>query len=122
MDLRAIASATTGTPPVNAGKTAPPAAAAVSAPAPTQSAAAVERAEAPPEEQEVNDALKSINNALQVKAQDLEFRVDEDSARTIVTVTDKNTKEVIRQMPTREAMEIAKALDRLQSLLAKQTA
>ena len=79
-------------------------------------------AEAPPSEEQVSEALESINNALQVRSQDLQFSVDKDSARTIVTVTDKSTKEVIRQMPTREAMEIAKALDRLQSLLAKQTA
>jgi flagellar protein FlaG len=37
-------------------------------------------------------------------------------------VVDKDTNEVIRQMPSREALEIAKALDKLQSLLARQTA
>ena len=99
-----------------------PPSAGVSAPAPVQSAAAVKRAEAPPSEEQVTDALESINTALKERSQALQFSVDKDSARTIVTVTDTNTKEVIRQMPTREAMEIAKALDRLQSLLTKQTA
>ena len=99
-----------------------PPSAGVSAPAPTQSADAVQRAEAPPSEEQVTEALDSINSAMQERSQALQFSVDKDSARTVVTVTDTNTKEVIRQMPTREAMEIAKALDKLQSLLAKQTA
>lgn len=71
---------------------------------------------------QVEDAVKNINAALNVRLQSLEFRVDEDSKRTIVSVVDKETKEVIRQMPSREALEIAKALDQLQSLLKKQTA
>jgi flagellar protein FlaG len=95
---------------------------AATAAAPTQTAAALQQAEPAPTAEQLTDALKSINNALQVRSQDLEFSVDIESARTIVTVTDKTTHEVIRQMPTKEAMEIAKALDRLQSLLIKQTA
>lgn len=71
---------------------------------------------------EADHALKNINQALKERAQDLEFSFDEDSARTIVKVVDKHTQEVIRQMPTREALEIAKALDRLQSLLVRQQA
>lgn len=90
--------------------------------APTQVAAALQRAEPAPSSEQLAEALKSINSALQVRSQDLEFSVDSESARTIVTVTDKTTHEVIRQMPTKEAMEIAKALDRLQSLLIRQTA
>ncbi len=90
--------------------------------APTQTAAALQQAEPAPTTEQLTHALKSINNALQVRSQDLEFSVDSESARTIVTVTDKTTHEVIRQMPTKEAMEIAKALDRLQSLLIRQTA
>ena len=73
-------------------------------------------------EEQLDNAVGSINNVLSLRSQELEFTVDKESERTIVTVIDKNTKEVIRQMPSREALEIAKALDRLQSLLTKQTA
>ncbi len=72
--------------------------------------------------EQVAQALKSINAVLQTRSQDLEFSVDNDSAQMIVKVTDKTTHEVIRQMPTKEALEIAKELDRLQSLLKPQTA
>jgi flagellar protein FlaG len=80
-----------------------------------------DKAEAPAKE-ELSTALDSINKTLQERAPGLEFSVDGDSDRTIVKVVDMETKEVIRQMPTREAMEIAKALDKLQSLMARQTA
>lgn len=73
-------------------------------------------------EEQLDEAVSNINNVLSVRSQELEFTVDKESERTIVTVIDKNTKEMIRQMPSREALEIAKALDRLQSLLTKQTA
>ena len=127
MELRPTSANTNpGAAPVLVAKyvqsaTLPPSAG-VTAPAPTQSADAVKRAEAPPSEEQVTEALASINTALAERSQDLSFSVDKDSARTVVTITDKNTQEVIRQMPTREAMEIAKALDKLQSLLGKQTA
>jgi flagellar protein FlaG len=71
---------------------------------------------------QVSQALQSINKALETMAQNLEFSVDEDSRRTIVKVIDQQTKEVIRQMPTAEAVEISKALDKLQGLLIRQKA
>jgi len=76
----------------------------------------------PPTAEQLQQAVKNINTVLQARSQDLEFSVDSESERLIVTVTDKDTKEVIRQMPSKEAMEIAKALDHLQSLLISQTA
>lgn len=75
-----------------------------------------------PHAEEVTQALKSINALLQSRSPDLEFSVDHDSERTIVKVVDTKTHEVIRQMPTREALDIAKALDRLQSMLIRQSA
>ncbi len=83
---------------------------------------AVQPAKSVPDEQQVTNALKSINEVLKARSPDLEFSVDSDSKRSIVKVVDKNTQEVIRQMPTKEALEIAKALDRLQSMLIRETA
>lgn len=68
------------------------------------------------------EALKRINTVLQIRAPGLEFSVDDDSARAIVKVIDTNTNEVIRQMPSKEALEIAKALERLDSLLIRDKA
>jgi flagellar protein FlaG len=100
----------------------PPALAARSGAAPVQTDVAAQQPTPVPGEDEVAHALKSINRVLQDRSPDLEFSVDDDSARTIVKVVDKSTQEVIRQMPTQEALEIAKALDRLHSLLVRQQA
>lgn len=71
---------------------------------------------------QVTESLKSINKTMQALSRGLEFSVDEDTDRTVVKVVDQETKEVIRQMPTKEALEIAKALDRVQGLLVRQKA
>lgn len=73
-------------------------------------------------QQQLPEALKRINTVLQVRAPGLEFSVDDDSARTVVKVIDTNTNELIRQMPSKEALEIAKALERLDSLLIRDKA
>jgi flagellar protein FlaG len=84
--------------------------------------AAVEKSAPVPSQDEVKEAVANINKSLQSLSQDLVFSVDTDSNRTIVKVVDQKTKEVIRQIPTPEALEIAKALDTVQGLLIKQTA
>lgn len=81
-----------------------------------------ETAAGPAGKEDLQQALSSINDVLKDRAPGLEFTFDEDDARLVVKVVDRDTNEVIRQMPSREALEIAKALDKLQSLLARQTA
>lgn len=88
----------------------------VDSPAPVEKAAPV------PSQDQVKEAVANINKSLQALSQDLVFSVDADSNRTIVKVVDQKTKEVIRQIPTPEALEISKALDTLQGLLIKQIA
>jgi flagellar protein FlaG len=81
-----------------------------------------EQPQAAPADERLSRAVESINTALQARSPELEFSVDSDSERMVVKVIDRDTKEVIRQMPSEEALEIAKALDRMQSLLIRQTA
>lgn len=90
--------------------------------APVDSKAAVEKSASVPTQEQVKDAVANINKSLQALSQDLVFSVDTDSKRTIVKVVDQKTQEVIRQIPTPEALEISKALDTVQGLLIKQTA
>ena len=94
----------------------------VKAPAAVMTASAVQQPDATVSESQVGQALQSINKALQKLSSNLEFTVDADSNRTIVKVMDNQTKEVIRQMPSVEAIEISKALDKLQGLLVRQKA
>jgi flagellar protein FlaG len=74
------------------------------------------------ERSEVTQALERIQRFVQPMANELEFSVDEVSGVRVVKVIDKVTQELIRQIPSAEVLEIAKALDRLQGILLKQKA
>lgn len=84
----------------------------------TQAAQAVRE----PSASEVKKAVNEINKAIQALSQNLELSVDTDSNQVIVKVIDQQTKQVLRQIPTVEAMEIAKSLDKLQGLFIRQQA
>jgi flagellar protein FlaG len=98
-----------------------PSVAAKQAAMPLQTVNAVQQAAQIPSLGQLSDAVKQINETLKKLSQDLEFSVDSENNRTVVKVIDQQTKDVIRQIPTEEAMEIAKALDRVQGLLIRQT-
>jgi flagellar protein FlaG len=123
MDIRATDNTTQSLPISATNKSLFPA-----TPAPVGTGAIMAKANAAdpaapaPSREQVTQALKSINSMLQDRAPGLEFTVDRDSAREVVRVVDKETHEVIRQMPSREAIDIAKALDKLHSLLVKASA
>lgn len=89
---------------------------------PAVATAAVQQSQPTESAAQLTQAVKNINKALQEQSQNLEFSVDSDSERTIVKVVDLQTQTVIRQMPSKEALEIAKAIDKLQSLLFRQKA
>lgn len=78
--------------------------------------------EAEPEPAAVTQVVKDINKLMQALGRGITFSIDEDSQRTVVKVVDQETGEVIRQMPSAEALEIGKALDKLQGLLIRQSA
>lgn len=85
-----------------------------------QSVSQTQKAEANRQELEeavkqVNDFLKPINNAIQ-------FNLDDDTGKTIVKVIDLATKDVIRQFPSEEMLSIAKAIDKMKGLLVQQKA
>jgi flagellar protein FlaG len=75
-----------------------------------------------PSREEVTKALKQINDAMPSGATRLEFSLDDETSRTIVKIVDQNTKEVVRQIPTVEALQIAKSLDKMAGLFINQKA
>lgn len=84
--------------------------------------AAVQQPGAIPDLTQLSEAVERLNKMVQNMSPDLEFSVDEDSERTIVKVVDQKTKEIIRQIPSKETIEIAQALGRIQGLLIRQKA
>ena len=76
-----------------------------------------------PSHEDVSAAVKKMNDAMLGSSQSLQFSIDEDSKDIVVKVIDQNTKEVVRQIPSKEALQIAKSIDKMQQgLLINQTA
>jgi flagellar protein FlaG len=87
-----------------------------------QSTSAVQQASPAASSKQLEQAIKDINKALQEQGRGLQFEIDPETRQSIVKVVDTETNQVIRQMPTKDALDIAHALDRLQSLLVRQKA
>jgi len=90
-----------------------------------ETAAAVKGPANVPSSEQLKQAVSQLNKASQDNTQGLEFSIDNDSKRTVVKVIDQTTKEVLRQIPTQAALEMAKALESKSStagLLIQQTA
>ncbi|TCS39194.1 flagellar protein FlaG [Paucimonas lemoignei] len=116
----------TGNTPVVAASAAKPGIAteapAAANPAPVETTLAVRQTAPAPEAAELAQAVKNLNKAMREQDQSLEFSIDADTNHTVVKVVDQSTKEVLRQIPSQEALEIAKALDRSIGLLIRQKA
>lgn len=70
-----------------------------------------------PAKRQVEEAVKNVNDFLQMVRRSVQFRLDEDTGRMVVQIKDEETDEVIRQIPSEEVLKIAKELDRLKGLL-----
>jgi uncharacterized FlaG/YvyC family protein len=72
----------------------------------------VEVAKAPPVEvRKIESVTKSIDSFLRSIGRSINFRVDPGSGRTIVSVVDATTGEVIRQVPGEDALKLAEKIE-----------
>jgi len=68
---------------------------------------------------EISAAVSRLNDHVQNISRDIEFTIDEDLNRTIITVYDSATDEVIRQIPSEEALSLARYLESEGSAIIK---
>lgn len=73
--------------------------------------------ELPVDRKQVEKAVATLNEFTGMVAQDVQFSIDEDSGRILVKVVDSRTQEVLRQLPSKEALAIAQSLDKMQGIL-----
>lgn len=70
---------------------------------------------APPSQQQTNDAVRAaarqIDSYLKSVGREVEFRVDEDTGMTVVTVRETASGDVIRQIPNEEVLQLARRLE-----------
>lgn len=71
---------------------------------------------------EVSAAVNSVRTYIEPINSALEFSLNDDTDQIVVKIVDRETKEVIRQMPSEEMIALAKALDSLKGLFVKQNA
>ena len=69
------------------------------------------------EAEKVKSAIKDIETFLATSRRNLEFSTDEESGRIVVKVIASETGELIRQLPSEEALRIAHSLSDVNSLL-----
>jgi len=67
-------------------------------------------------------AIEKLNKFVGGANAELQFTLDKDADLTVVKILDKETKQLIRQFPSAEAVQIAKVLDKLQGLLIRDKA
>lgn len=69
---------------------------------------------------ELQEAVGAANERLLQRGQKLDIGVDEESGTIVIRVSDQKTGEMIRQMPSEEALRITRSIDRLTGILVDQ--
>ena len=67
--------------------------------------------------EQIQDAVDQIQQFTHTLTQNLKFSIDEDTGKTVIKIMDAQTQEVIRQIPSEEAIDIARALGEIKGLL-----
>jgi len=63
------------------------------------------------QKKELSQAVSDLNDFVQNIQRNVYFSVDDDTGRTIVRVVDRETDELIRQIPSEEVLNIARSLE-----------
>lgn len=68
---------------------------------------------------ELNNAVKTVAGYVQNITRELNFSVDEKLGKTVVTVIDQGTGDVIRQIPSEDMLELSRNLAEIRERSAK---
>jgi len=70
-----------------------------------------------PNQKQVQEAVEQIQQFTQTMVHNLKFSIDDDTGKTVVKIVDSQTDELIRQIPSEEAINIARALGKVHGTL-----
>lgn len=68
-------------------------------------------------QEQLEEAVESMQEAVKAIQRNLTFSIDDTTGRTVVEVKDIASGEVVRQLPSEEALKLAESLDEMRSLL-----
>ncbi len=71
---------------------------------------------------EIENIVKGANRFFEQISRELRFQQSESGNEMVVQVVDQNTREVIRQFPSEEMLQISKDLEKISGLLFKDSA
>ncbi len=71
---------------------------------------------------EIDEVLQKLNSAARTMGTNLSFSVDGTTKKTVVTVTDAQTGEVIRQIPSEEMLKVSRMITELLGVLVDHSA
>jgi flagellar protein FlaG len=103
--------------PVEVASVSTPYVAAVAKPAPAVAKSEVQPA--PATKEQLEGAVATIQDFVQTVQRSLNFAVDDSSGQVVVKVTDSDSGDVIRQIPSEDALQLAENLNEVRSLLFK---
>lgn len=69
------------------------------------------------EQVDLDEALAQLQEFSRNMRRSLDFSVDSESGRSVVKVMDVETDQVVRQIPTEEAINIARNIERIKGIL-----
>jgi len=69
----------------------------------------------------LEEAIQRLNEQMKQNAQNLNFSIDELANRTVITVKNTETGEVVRQIPNETVLKVAHNIEKIKGLLHNQT-
>jgi len=120
MDISALASSAPATPPL---RDAAPGEQALAINSSTRDAARDATQEAAPAQlpmpprESLDAAVASISSFVQSVQRNLDFSIDDSSGTVVIKVTDRDSGELIRQLPSEEALRLSEKLEGLRGLI-----
>ncbi len=70
--------------------------------------------------EKVEEAVASLNAFVQLMDRNVSFEIDTESGRDVISVFEKETKVLIRQIPSEETLELLKRMDKMVGVLFSQ--
>lgn len=83
---------------------------------------AVSEASAEMPREQLESVVANMQSAMQSIRRDINFQLDDSTGRVVVKVVDGSSGEVVRQIPSEEALELAARLEDMRSLLFREEA
>ena len=65
----------------------------------------------------LENSVQRLSELVQSVQRDLQFSIDQQSGKTVITVLDSTTEEVIRQIPSEEVLTLARNIETLKGVL-----